>query len=130
MSVSTVDANGTIDLGDLVWVDFDPAFGHEQGGRRPALVMSIASYNESSSFVLVCPITRSERSWPFKVGLPSGGPIAGAVLVDQIKSIDKRRIVSPAAGQIDEPTKSEVIAKISLLVGLDAGRDAFGRKVE
>jgi mRNA interferase MazF len=98
MSASTVDANGTIDLGDLVWVDFDPAFGHEPGGRRPALVMSIASYNESSSFVLVCPITRNDRSWPFKVGLPSGGAIAGAVLVDQIKSIDKRRIVSPAAG--------------------------------
>jgi mRNA interferase MazF len=122
MSASAIDASETIDLGDLVWVDFDPAFGHEQGGRRPALVMSIASYNECSSFVLVCPITRSERSWPFKVGLPPGGAIAGAVLVDQIKSIDKRRIVSPAAGKIDEPTKSEVIAKISLLIGLDAGR--------
>jgi mRNA interferase MazF len=126
MSASTIDANGPIDLGDLVWVDFDPAFGHEQGGRRPALVMSIASYNESSSFVLVCPITRSERSWPFKVGLPPGGVIVGAVLVDQIKSIDKRRIVSPAAGQIDEPTKSEVIAKISLLIGLGEARNALG----
>lgn len=126
MSASTVDSNGTIDLGDLVWVDFDPAFGHEQGGRCPALVMSIASYNESSSFVLVCPITRSERSWPFKVGLPQGGVIEGAVLVDQLKSIDKRRIVSPAAGQIDAPTKSEVIAKISLLIGLGDGRNALG----
>lgn len=124
MSASTIASNETIDLGDLVWVDFDPAFGHEQGGRRPALVMSVASYNESSSFVPVCPITRSERFWPFEVGLPSGGAIAGAVLVDQIKSIDKRRIVSPAAGQIDEPTKSEIFAKISLLIGLDAGRYA------
>lgn len=108
-----------LDVGDLIWVDFDPAFGHEQAGRRPALVMSRAPYNERSSFILVCPITRSNRPWPFKVGLPEGAPLAGAILVDQIKSIDKRRIVSPVSGRLGDRARAEVFAKLTALVGLD-----------
>lgn len=112
--------SAALDVGDLVWVDFDPAFGHEQAGRRPALVMSRASYNEQSSFVLVCPITRSNRPWPFKVGLPTETPFEGAILVDQIKSIDKRRIVSPPSGRLGDKAQADVLAKLAVLIGLDA----------
>ena len=91
-----------MDSGDLVWVNFDPAFGHEQSGRRPALVLSNAAYNERSSFAIVCPITSSPRAWPFHVALPPvAANIRGSVVVDQIKAIDRRRVVSPSVGRVD-----------------------------
>jgi mRNA interferase MazF len=79
--------------GAIVLVRFDPAFGHEQAGTRPALVVSRRDYNEHSSFVLVCPITSNPKPWPFKIPLPDGDGVRGFVLVDQIKSVDRRRIV-------------------------------------
>lgn len=104
--------------GALVWVEFDPAFGHEQTGRRPALVLSDKAYNQVSSFVLVCPITRHSKFWPFKVGLAEGMPIAGQILVDQMKSIDKRRVVSPPIGQISDDLLSDVRGRLAALLGL------------
>jgi mRNA interferase MazF len=91
-----------MDSGDLVWVNFDPAFGHEQSGRRPALVLSNSAYNARSSFAIVCPITSSPRYWPFNVALPAvSETITGSVVVDQIKAIDRRRVVSPPVGRVD-----------------------------
>jgi mRNA interferase MazF len=75
------------DAGDIVWLDFGLPIGHEQGGRRPALVVSPASYNEASSLMLVCPITRNEKSWPFKVRLTAEA-VQGFVLVDHVRAID------------------------------------------
>lgn len=77
----------TPERGEIVWIDFNPRKGHEQSGRRPALVISPKAYNEVSSCVLVCPITTNLSPWPWKIEL-SGVEIEGAVLVDQIKSID------------------------------------------
>ncbi len=102
--------------GDVVWVDFDPAFGHEQSGRRPALVISDDTYNQASSFVLVCPITRSPKPWPFKVALSGGLSIEGHILVDQIKSIDKERILSVRGGKIDESLLSHVRGLLGTLL--------------
>ncbi len=102
--------------GDLVWVDFDPAFGHEQAGRRPALVMSISGYNEPSSFILVCPVTRTRRPWPFAVELPAGGAVEGCVLVDQIKAIDKRRIVSPIIDRLPENVFEDLRSRLMSIV--------------
>ena len=90
-----------MEAGDLVWVEFDPAFGHEQSGRRPAVVISNAAYNSRSSFTLVCPITTSLREWPFHVTLQTTGAIKGSIIADQMKSIDRRRIVSPPVERID-----------------------------
>jgi len=104
--------------GDLVWVDFDPAFGHEQSGRRPALVISDSAYNQDSSLVLVCPITRSSKPWPFKIILSNVFPISGHILVDQIKSIDKERILSERIGKIDESLLSDVRGLLVVLFRL------------
>jgi mRNA interferase MazF len=77
---------------ELILVRFDPVFGHEQAGTRPALVISRFEYNARSSFVVVCPITRNPKPWPFKIALPEDAAVRGFVLIDQLKSVDQRRI--------------------------------------
>jgi mRNA interferase MazF len=69
---------------------FDPQAGHEQAGIRPAVVLSPRTYNERSSLIVVVPVTRQIKGYPFEVILPAGLPIAGAILSDQIKSVDWR----------------------------------------
>ncbi|MEX2319290.1 MAG: type II toxin-antitoxin system PemK/MazF family toxin [Bauldia sp.] len=96
-----------LEAGDLLWVDFGPPMGHEQAGRRPALVVSPRSYNDQSSLVLVCPITRNTAQWGFKVQLRNEGRIQGAVLVDQVRAIDRefrfvRRVERIGADALDE----------------------------
>jgi mRNA interferase MazF len=73
-----------------VWLMFDPQAGHEQAGVRPAVVLSPRSYNERSSLIVVVPVTRQVKGYPFEVVLPPDLPVAGAVLSDQIKSVDWR----------------------------------------
>lgn len=95
------------DRGDLVWLQFDPQAGHEQSGRRPALVLSPRSYNAASGLALFCPITSRVKGYPFEVLLSSDCPMQGAVLADQLKSLDwrvrKARPIGPApAAVIDE----------------------------
>ena len=79
-----------LDAGDILWVDFRPPFGHEQADRRPALVVSPRSYNDQSSLILVCPITRNVAAWGFKVEIPNRAAIEGVVLVDQVRCIDRQ----------------------------------------
>lgn len=74
--------------GDLVWVEFDPQAGHEQAGRRPALVLSPKEYNERVGLMLCCPITSRIKGYPFEVLLPDGLGITGAVLCDQVRNFD------------------------------------------
>lgn len=105
------------DAGDWVWVEFDPAVGHEQGGRRPALVVSSSGYNSRSTYIVVCPITRSTKPWPFKVILPEDGQIAGSVLVDQIKSIDRTGRFVQLGGTVPDVVLVEVRAKLGQLLG-------------
>ncbi|MEW6368202.1 MAG: endoribonuclease MazF [Acidobacteriota bacterium] len=76
------------DRGDVAWVDFDAQSGHEQAGRRPALIVSPRSYNQRVGLVLLCPITNQRKGYPFEVPLPGGLEVAGVVLADQIKSMD------------------------------------------
>ena len=77
------------DSGDLVWVSFDPQSGHEQAGRRPALVISPHSYNEKVGLALACPITSKVKGYPFEVEANSSR-VRGVVLADQIRSLDWR----------------------------------------
>jgi mRNA interferase MazF len=74
----------------VVWLTFDPQAGHEQACVRPAVVLSPKSYNERSSLIVVVPVTRQVKGYPFEVVLPDGLPVAGAVLSDQVKSVDWR----------------------------------------
>ena len=106
------------DAGEIIWVDLGPPFGHEQASRRPALVMSPRDYNQKSSFILVCPITRNPAAWPFKIQMPEVDRIKGAVLVDQIRSIDRHMRLVRRGGRIDTETLDLVYATLVALLGI------------
>ena len=76
--------------GDLVWLQFDPQAGHEQAGRRPAIVLTPKAYNRKIGLALFCPVTTQVKGYPFEVILPEESPVSGAVLSDQVKSLDWR----------------------------------------
>ena len=102
--------------GDLVWLRFHPQSGHEQAGRRPALVVSPRAYNEKVGLALFCPIASRAKEYPFEVALPAAGEVTGVVLTDQIKSLDWRaRKAERISGARGEVTK-ELLAKIRVLV--------------
>lgn len=99
-----------------MWLRFDPQAGHEQAGRRPALVISPRSYNKKVGLALFCPVTTRIQDYPFEVSLPLGGEVSGVVLADQIKSLDWRaREAEPVATAPPEVVR-EVLAKIRVLV--------------
>jgi mRNA interferase MazF len=104
--------------GALVWVDFTPQSGHEQAGHRPALVVSPRLYHERSRLAVVCPITSNTRPWPWKVMLPQGLAIGGAVLVDQARSIDRASRRLRLAGEAPRSVLAEVQAKLAALLGI------------
>jgi mRNA interferase MazF len=109
------------DAGDLVWVNFNPQAGHEHAGRRPALVLSPLSYHEKTALAVVCPITSNTSPYPFKVLLPEGLPIGGAVLADQVKSIDRTARQLKVAGPAPRSVIVEVQAKVAALLGINDG---------
>ena len=93
--------------GDYIAVTFDPQSGHEQKGRRPALVVSNDAFNRHTGLALVCPITNTRRDYPFHVPISGDAHLAGVVMVEQVKSIDfiardARRISRAAPGLLDE----------------------------
>ena len=104
--------------GDLVWLSFDPQAGHEQAGRRPALVLSPAIYNRRASLALLCPITNQLKGYPFEVKLPDGLPISGALLADQLKSVDWSSRRAQFAAKAPQSVIVEVTAKLRPLLGL------------
>ena len=74
--------------GDMVVLSFDPQSGHEQKGRRPALIISNTLFNKKTGLAMACPITNTDRSYPFHIKTPSSSSLSGFVMVDQLKSID------------------------------------------
>ncbi len=74
--------------GDFVILSFDLQAGHEQQGRRPALVISKESFNKATGMAMVCPITNTNRGNPFHVPVPPSSTLSGVVMVDQVKSLD------------------------------------------
>lgn len=108
------------DAGDIVWVEFDPVVGRDQRGRRPAFVISGVDYNSRSTYVVVCPITRSSRAWPFKVEIPQNEAVNGFIIVDQIKSVDRVGRVVGKGPRLPAETLKEVRMKLEVLLGLGA----------
>jgi mRNA interferase MazF len=96
------------DTGDIVWLTFDPQAGHEQAGRRPALILSPREYNAKAQLALACRITSQVKGYPFEVAIPAGGRIAGVVLADHVKNLDWK--ARKAAFEIKAP--AEVVAEV------------------
>lgn len=105
------------DRGDAVWLHFDPRSGHEQGGRRPALVLSPASYNGKVGLAILCPVTSRAKGYPFEVTLPDGAGVDGVVLADQVKSLDWRARQAELIGPMPEGVTAEVLGKLGALLG-------------
>jgi mRNA interferase MazF len=104
--------------GDLIWLSFDPQAGREQAGRRPALVLSPAVYNEKTNLALVCPISSRVKGYPFEVSLPEGLAISGVVLSDHLKSLDWKQRKAELAARVPAEVISEVLARLAPLLGL------------
>ena len=105
------------DAGDIVWLTFDPQAGHEQAGRRPALVLSPKLYNAKAGLALVCPITNQAKGYPFEVTIPAGQGAAGVILSDHLKSLDWRARHAERLAQCSTETVDEVRAKLAPLLG-------------
>lgn len=102
--------------GDLVWLQLTPQSGHEQAGKRPALVISPKSYNAKVGLALMCPVTSKIKGYPFEVIIPQDLPIEGAILSDQLKSLDWQSRQASFICRAADETLLEVIAKIELLI--------------
>ncbi len=102
--------------GDVVWLTMNPQAGHEQAGRRPAVVLSPESYNEKVGLAIFCPVTGQVKGYPFEVSLPSGLPVSGVILADQVKSLDWRARNAEAICTLPQRVLSEVLQRIGLLL--------------
>jgi mRNA interferase MazF len=96
--------------GDFIAVTFDPQSGHEQKGRRPALVVSNTLFNERTGLAIVCPITSTGRRFPFHVAILDHPDVSGFVMVEQIKSIDFRARKVKRIGTAPESVLEEVLS--------------------
>ena len=96
--------------GELISLTFDPQSGHEQRGRRPALVVSNDLFNKHTGFCIACPITNTRREFPFHVAIPEGARVTGVVMVEQVKSIDFRARKAKHLGHAPTGTLDEVLA--------------------
>lgn len=106
--------------GDLIWTDFDPRTGREQGGRRPALIVSPIAFWQAFRFVIVCPITSKIRPFPTSVVLPEGGPVTGEILTHHTRSIDtEARPIIFTHQRVSAETLTDVRMKLAALMGLN-----------
>ena len=96
--------------GDFVALTFDPQSGHEQRGRRPALVVSNDLFNKATGLCIACPVTSTRRDYPFHVSIPEGQDVNGVVMVEQVKSIDFRARGIKHIASAPEPVLQEVLA--------------------
>ncbi len=102
--------------GDIVWLRFDTTTGHEQAGRRPALVLSPRAYNRKVGLALFCPVTSEVKGYPFEVVLPAGLKAKGAILSDQVKSLDWRIRGAKWVCTVPPEILEETVARILVLV--------------
>jgi mRNA interferase MazF len=93
-----------------------PQAGHEQGGRRPAVVLSPGNYNDKTGLAILCPITSQIKGYPFEVLIPAGLPIAGAILSDQVKSLDWHARNAELICRLPTETISEILQKLGALL--------------
>lgn len=102
--------------GDVVWITLSPQVGHEQAGRRPALVISPAAYNRKVGLAILCPITSQVKGYPFEVRVPSGLQVSGVVLSDQVKNLDWRTRKAAFICKLPTAATTEVLDKLGTLL--------------
>ncbi len=102
--------------GDVVWITLNPQTGHEQAGRRPAVVLSPEEYNGKVGLAILCPVTNQIKGYPFEVRLPAELPVTGAILADQVKSLDWRVRNAELICALPKRVMSEVLQKIATLL--------------
>jgi len=98
--------------GDFIVVTFDPQSGHEQRGRRPALVVSNTLFNRHTGLVIVCPITHTDRRFPFHVAVVNDPKVPGFIMAEQVKPLDYR---ARKAKRISRASESVLSAVLSIL---------------
>jgi mRNA interferase MazF len=103
------------DAGDIAWLAFSPHAGHEQAGRRPALVLSPASYNGRTSLMVCCPMTTQIKGYPFEVVISKNPP--SAILADHVRSLDWRARGAVRKGRVPESVLAEVRALVRAVIG-------------
>jgi mRNA interferase MazF len=104
------------DRGDAIWFEFHPQAGHEQAGRRPALVLSPKSYNDRVGLMICCPITNKAKGYPFEVAIPEGLSVTGVVLSDQVKSLDWKARNAQFITHLPDVVFKDVLAKLNTLL--------------
>lgn len=102
--------------GDFIAVTFDPQAGHEQKGRRPALVVSNTLFNEQTGLAIVCPLTTTDRGYPFHVAIIRNPDVKGFVMVEQVKSIDYRARQVKLIGKASDDLLGEVLALLDACI--------------
>ncbi len=103
--------------GDIIWLDFDPQAGREQAKRRPALVVTDQSYNKASGLAVVCPLTSRRKPYPFALPV-TVDKIEGAILVDQLKSLDWTIRKAAFHSKADAALLAKVRAYLGVLLGI------------
>jgi len=101
--------------GDVIWITLNPQAGHEQAGRRPALVLSLAAYNGKVGLAILCPLTNQIKGYPFEVLVPPGLSVTGAILADQVKNLDWRAREAELICNLPRRTVAEVLQKVLTL---------------
>ncbi len=96
--------------GDIIAITFDPQSGHEQKGRRPALVISKDLFNRSTGLAIVCPITNTERGFPFHVPVSKSSNVTGFIMVEQVKSVDFRARRAKRIERVSDELLSNVLS--------------------
>lgn len=104
------------DRGDVVWISLNPQAGHEQAGRRPAVIISPAAYNGKVGLALLCPITSQIKGYPFEVKIPNGLAVTGVVLSDQVKSLGWRARKAELICALPEVVMEEVLRRLGALL--------------
>ena len=102
--------------GDAVWINLNPQAGHEQSGRRPAVILSPEAYNSRVGLALLCPITNQIKGYPFEVVIPPELTVSGAILSDQVKSLDWREREAELICKLPDSTIAEAIEKLGALL--------------
>ncbi|MDD5500738.1 MAG: endoribonuclease MazF [Candidatus Omnitrophica bacterium] len=113
-----VNRNYIPQCGDAVRISLNPQAGHEQAGRRPAVVLSPRSYNGKTGLAILCPVTSHIKGYPFEVVLPDGLPVSGAILSDQVKSLDWRVRDVELICTLPDEVVSEIMQKLGALLSI------------